>query len=198
MGAGGGRIAFTFSGNKRTSDNAGTGIYAVAPTGGLAKKIVDLDKLLVSDPAGVDWSPDGRRLVFGGYVVGDEQYEIFVKPLSGKARVLTHPPEGALDIDPSWSPNGRTIAFARVPDAEKEASQIILIGADGKNERVLPVPEGVDPGIPTWSPDGRYIAYPEDKSAWIHIHDVKSGDETVVMVPHVRTVLGVKWQPLAR
>ena len=192
------RIAFTYVGNRRTSDNEGIGIYAVAPGGGTAKKLVDLSDLVVSDPAGVDWSPDGKRLVFGGYVVGEEQYVIFVKPLSGKARVLTHPPEGALDFFPAWSPDGRTIAFARVPDPDEDASEIVLIGADGKNERELTLAPGVDPGTPAWSPDGRYLAYNEDKGARIHVLDVKAGTEQVVRVPQVRNVTQIAWQPLRR
>jgi Tol biopolymer transport system component len=51
---------------------------------------------------------------------------------------------------PSWSPDGRTLAFQR-------DGRIWAIRADGERERRIG--GGARAGAPAWSPDGRYIAF---------------------------------------
>lgn len=55
------------------------------------------------------------------------------------------------DRSPSWSPDGRTIAFQR-------DWQIWVMDADGTNQRQLTKGPHKS-GFPTWSPDGRLIAF---------------------------------------
>jgi Tol biopolymer transport system component len=72
---------------------------------------------------------------------------------TGESARLTDDP-GA-DIEPAWSPDGKTIAFIRRTGA---GSQLMLMRADGSDGRTLPgSPE--DEGHPAWSPDGRRIAF---------------------------------------
>ena len=54
---------------------------------------------------------------------------------------------------PSWSPDGRHIAFAC-------GNAICVIGSDGSNRRYLPETGWSD--SPSWSPDGRHIAFVYD------------------------------------
>jgi Tol biopolymer transport system component len=78
-------------------------------------------------------------------------YEVRV----GRVVPLTTSP--AVDTWPSWSPDGRQIAFYSDRDG---ASNIYVMGADGTAQRRLTALEnGYQATHPAWSPDGRTIAF---------------------------------------
>jgi Tol biopolymer transport system component len=71
---------------------------------------------------------------------------------------LTHGPGGSQG-SPSWSPNGRLIAFDAQGDDPKDShTHLWIIDADGGSPRRL-TPEAGDQVVPTWSHDGRWIYY---------------------------------------
>ena len=72
----------------------------------------------------------------------------------GRKRV-THDLEHQLN--PSFSPNGRRIAYEGHPHHE-EFHHIFVVGADGRNPVRLTHHEEYHSG-PAWSPDGQVIAY---------------------------------------
>jgi Tol biopolymer transport system component len=66
-------------------------------------------------------------------------------------RALT-PPEGvSIDSAPTWSPNGRLLAF-------EQGARLATIRSDGTGLRQLPQLT-IGDREPTWSPDGRRIAF---------------------------------------
>ncbi len=75
-------------------------------------------------------------------------------------RGLTHPATGVLDIHAKLSPDGRTVLFER--DNPDGSVQIVVVDADGKNQRVLDL-GCVDPCASdqdaSWTPDGRHIVF---------------------------------------
>ena len=77
--------------------------------------------------------------------------------VAGAIRRLTNHPAG--DGHPSWSPDGRHIAFASDRDGNVE---IYVMGSDGSNPRRLTNHSAGD-GHPSWSPDGRHIAFASDR-----------------------------------
>ena len=55
---------------------------------------------------------------------------------------------------PSWSPDGRHIAF--FPDRDRDDRDIYVMDSDGSNPRRLTTGGAWSP---SWSPDGRHIAF---------------------------------------
>ncbi len=62
-------------------------------------------------------------------------------------------------LGPSWSPDGRRIAFSSERGANYE---IYVMGSDGSNPRSLTNAIGSDMD-PSWSPDGRHIAFSSER-----------------------------------
>jgi Tol biopolymer transport system component len=98
----------------------------------------------------VVWSPDGRTIYFGRYVVRAD---------GSGARRLPYIPLTAV-----WSPDGRQIAFARQsrtlpgPCCYSSRSDIYVMNADGSGARRL-THNASQNAEPAWSPDGRRIAF---------------------------------------
>ena len=67
--------------------------------------------------------------------------------------------DSADDWSPSWSPDGRHIAFVSDRDGNEE---IYVMGSDGTNPRNL-TDHSAEDRLPSWSPDGRHIAFVSDR-----------------------------------
>lgn len=63
------------------------------------------------------------------------------------------------ETDPAWSPDGRQLVFVRWP-----ADELVVMDADGSNQRVIPTPDIEYIGSPAWSPRGDAIAFSADKA----------------------------------
>ena len=109
-------------------------------------------------------SPSGARAVF------EAHGEIFTVPgEKGDTRNLTNTP-GAAERDPSWSPDGKTIAY--FSDASGEYKLYLQDQTGFKSPTVIDL--GPDPSYfysPTWSPDSKHIAY-GDKHLHLWMVDV--------------------------
>lgn len=91
-------------------------------------------------------SPDGRSIAlsYKGFQSGD--FEIFIMDVDGSnRRNLTQ--NLARDEHPTWSPDGRSIAFASDRDGNWE---IYVMDADGSNQRNL-TQHPADDTTPAWS-----------------------------------------------
>ena len=95
----------------------------------------------------VDVSADAKTIVFD--LAGD----IYTVPVEGgKATRLTS--GMAIDAQPRYSPDGRTIVFA---SDRTGAENLWLMDADGKNPRALTRGDRGQYISPEWTPDGKYI-----------------------------------------
>ena len=151
---GGKRIAFV-------SDRDGNPeIYVMDNDGQNSQRLTD-NPAVDHSPS---WSPDGKRIAFVSErdeqphkVQGHFADEIYVMDTDGgNLQNLTNNP--ADDDGPSWSPDGKQIAFA----SDREADlgwDIFVMNADGQNPRNLTKGHGWGDFDPSWSPDGKRIAF---------------------------------------
>jgi TolB protein len=191
------------------------GIYITNVDGSNVRKVL-------SEGHQPTWSPDGRKLAFGcGGICVINVDGTGLTRLTPPARTSETPGVCVRDTDPSWSPNGSTIAFTRWPDARIPTSmclslgvalsfpfdfwtEVWLIEADGSNVRPLRDADGLIAtyaGWPSWSPDGRHLAFYHSNSSEERI-DVASADGSGIVTvaqrnpPLWENVLGSPdWSP---
>jgi tricorn protease len=111
------------------------------------------------------FSPDGKWIAFTGQYDGDEQ--VYVVPsVGGQPRQLTFypargpfaPRHGYDNQVMGWTPDGVSVVFRSLRDADgiRSESQLFTIPAKGGPASPLPMPTS---GAGDFSPDGRRIAY---------------------------------------
>lgn len=145
-------------------------------------------------------SRDGKRVAFV-WNGTENNYNIYVKNLdSGDPLRLTTDP--AYDVNPAWSPDGRSIAFLRLfPDSTK---QILVVPAAGGPERLLCQTHAVQPAWvqdasvlnrlpgPAWSPDGQFLAVSDRSNSQepdsLYLVSVQTGEKKRVTFPKTTEV----------
>jgi WD40-like Beta Propeller Repeat len=125
----------------RTDDSGKAVLTVIRPDGTGARPLVEASAN--SDAfQSVWWSPDGTRLVY------HREGRVEVVSLDGSITPITRP--GETGGYPSWSPDGRQIAY----DAEVGTSHgIVIANADGTGHRDL----GQGGCMMQWSPDSTYL-----------------------------------------
>lgn len=144
------------------------GIRLFDPTGGPPVDVGSDNSTLK-----ISWSPDGRFLAYDEYDPETRVTTVGIVDVSApdQPQTLT---EG---FWPRWSADGETIAFSR---SDGETAEVVLIDADGGNERLLA--EFETPGFVEqlgWSPDGSMLAAIVS-CCDAHIIDVETGESVQV------------------
>jgi TolB protein len=160
-------------------------LEVVAAAGGLALPLTRGGHSIT--PA---WAPSGRIIAYADRPA-DGSYSLYVLDLrTGWSRRLSHG-HGRGDTSPTFSPDGRDIAFARSRGA---GSEIWIIPAGGGRPRRLTRTAG-DAAWPAWSPDGRLIAFSSSKG--IAVVPADGGRPRRLTPPGVYAVRPV-WSPDGR
>jgi dipeptidyl aminopeptidase/acylaminoacyl peptidase len=93
------------------------------------------------------WSPDGEWLVYSDWK------NLYRVSADGDApEQLT--PDGHGDLAPTWSPDGRSIAFSYFPHPDQPLRIRVL---DLASRQVSTMPNAEGCFWPSWSPDGKYL-----------------------------------------
>jgi hypothetical protein len=127
------------------------------------------------------WSPSGDQLAYSGRHGGNLDVYLARDDGGGVRRLSSSPDD---DVGPAWSPNGKTIAYAR-------GSTIRLVEVNGSRDRRLG-----DGRNPDWSVNGKRLAFEHEGDIWLASTD-GSGRRNVTRTPDLYET-SPTWAPDAR
>jgi Tol biopolymer transport system component len=128
------------------------------------------------------WSPDSQTIVYTHPNLdqyGDEQgSQLELVASDGSARPTTLYQSSGIVLDPAWSPDGTTIAFASTEDG----GGIFTIHPDGSGltKLVSPASFPMDARSPVWSPDGSRLAFADTQDG---IYIVNADGSASMQIP---------------
>ena len=135
---------------------------------------------MLAYPYWVDWSPGGDLLAFieGSGREAFTNKRLSIMPVNRPDQVLTVTPEGYIDRDPAWSPDGKHIAVSRAKSSQGIVNQreelppasIWLMNPDGSGAKQISSDSEI-PGCfdynPWWAEGGKSLM-------WVRIQGEKA------------------------
>ena len=144
------RIAFL-----RAKPGGGSELRLIAPTGGAEHMIGEVQGLANQ---GLSWAPDGRSVAVVDRSSPGESLGIFVLNIVSGVKTRLSPPN-TLDIMPTFSPDGRTLAFIRQLSRPVFGAFVHVVAVAGGEAKVL-VPTSVGRrGRLAWIAGGKEILF---------------------------------------
>ena len=87
----------------------------------------------------------------------------------------------AIDYDPSWSPNGKRIAF--VSNRDHGYDRIYVMDSDGRN--LMRLTKESTHNEPAWSPAGEKIVYVRNKGGY-QVYVMDTDGQNLVQLTYIR------------
>src|SRR6266704_209654 len=144
------------------------------------------------DEHSIDWSPDGKEILFVSNREPNQDeffnYDIFALKVAGNSiRRLTATEYN--EYEPLWSPDGKRIVFRGtrrgLTDRETtmEDTHVWAMSADGSDRREIGAVLDNRQGAPRWAPDGSVVYFTVQESGSIHLVRLPiSGDKPEYVV----------------
>jgi Tol biopolymer transport system component/DNA-binding winged helix-turn-helix (wHTH) protein len=129
-------------------------------------------------------SPDGNQIAFAWAGEKHDNVDIYVKSISGEKplRVTTDP---AIDLRPSWSPDGQRVCFVRIPPIGSSAIFVASVVGAAPERMLFTVNHKA--GTLAWSPNGKFIATSdapaESNTTGIVLFSPDTGEKRVLTTP---------------
>jgi Tol biopolymer transport system component len=150
------------------------------------------------------WSPDGTRLIVTEKAPGDDKWSLYAVGVDGQSkRLLTSVPNNY--GQPSWSPDGKHVAFAALErQGDRNTARIYIVDANGDHlanaTKLVSADEDLMAWDYSWSPDGQSIsvvgnrASSEDGNGKFTAYEASLDGETLVAKASASTRLADWWQ----
>ena len=140
----------------RDSENQ-TSLYVIPSLGGSERRLYTVSFPVWPHCNSLDWSPDGKSLIFSESVDNGAKARLVLLSLSDlTARPLTSPRNQEFDCEPTFSPDGATVVFVRGPMGGFLGDLFVLKIAGGQIFRLTSRHSG---GDPAWTQDGSEIVF---------------------------------------
>jgi eukaryotic-like serine/threonine-protein kinase len=148
------------------------------------------------------FSPDGGHIYFSHTELsggpGSQEFDLYRIPvLGGTPQLLVKD----VDTTPSFSPDGRRLAFVRANDPEPGKYHLVISNADGGEEKsIISGPMTKVATDSAWSPDGKAIAasiidQAEDNIGALLSIDPDTGAQKTISRPPYILMSKVSWLP---
>jgi Tol biopolymer transport system component/predicted Ser/Thr protein kinase len=163
------QIAFTRSGVAGASALVGT-IHLISPMGGAARRLCELPAL-----PGLSWSPDGRWLAAALVAGGPPARIHLVSVATGEAHALMSSNPGEFEMVPSFSPDGRALAYARCLRGGGAGMTLVrctlnVLSLDSELRPLGPARALTQPVLgmigTAWTGDGASVLYTSEAYLW--------------------------------
>ena len=116
------------------------------------------------------WSPDAQQIAFSGAMPGKPWKVYLISREGGSPQAITA--DEIREVDPTWSPDGSTLAFGQVDPLQLDQTFIVLFDLKTRKTSQLAGSKGIF--APRWSPDGRYMLAISYGNGKLLLYDVKN------------------------